>query len=199
MSKFDIDKLEQNAKAIEREVRWFPLEGRRFGEHSPMPLKIKISSGGEEWARCWNKGAQAYAKDLSPSERRRFGENAANPLTMDAEALLRANRAAIRGSGMLAAVALVGPVVDDPSKPLSPEYHDVFGASLPSEVVAKYKRRSDGMSSYPLQSDPPEDWIASDDQIHRLLAYPDFVNQVANFRRILVDEGAEGEAEALGN
>ncbi len=197
---FNIEEIEQAAKAVDREERWFALEGRRFGEHSPMPLKVKVHSGGEAWTRSWTKGAQDYAKSLSPSERRRFAENSANPLTMDADALVKANRAAIRGSGMLVAVALVGPVVGDVDEKLDPVVAKSYGFDkLPASVRALYERMADGTWAIPLQAEPPQEFVASDEQVHRLLAFPDFVNQVANCRRILVDESLESEEEALGN
>jgi len=197
---FDLEKVEAQADQVDVDERWFPLEGRRFGDTASLPLKVKVASGGEAWQRGWTKGAQAYAKGLSPSERRRFNENATNPLTIDAPALPRANRAAIRESGALLAVALVGPIIDDPDGPLPPDVAEAYGMkSLPKEIRELYRLMTDGRWMIPVQVDPPEAFVASAEQIDRLLKYPDFVNQVGNCRRLLVEEGAEGLEEELGN
>lgn len=196
----NLDVVESGAKKVDTEERWFALEGRRFGQYAEMPLKVKVRSGGEAWSRAWTRGAQDYSKDLSPGARRRFAESSANPLTMEADALVKANRSAIRGSGALLAVAACGPVVDDPSKPLSPKLAKIYGSeTLSASAQAAYQRRPDGLYEIPVSSDPPEEFVATDDQVFRLLAFPDFVNQVANARRMLVEESAEVLEEELGN
>lgn len=197
---FDVSKIDQQAGQVDADLRWFALEGRRFGDTAPLPLKVQVTSGGDDWQRGWTKGAQSYARKLGPGERRRFNENSANPLTIDAAALPVANRAAIRESGALKKVALVGPVVDDLDAPLDSEEARAYGFHrLPEAVKAHYRQRVDGKWQIPIQAEPPGEFLATPEQVDQLLKHSDFVTQVGNARRLLVEEGAEALEEELGN
>lgn len=197
---FDVEELERRADALQEEQRWFELEGRVFGDTSPRPLKVLVTSGGDAWSRGWTRGCQEYARRLSPAARRRFHENAQSPLTIDSDALPQATRSAIRESGALLKVAFVGPILQSLEAPLGKDLAAAYGIDkLPADVAALYVRQPDGTYKIPAQTAPPAIWTATSDQVFRLLKYPDFVNQVANARRLLVDEELEDEEDALGN
>lgn len=199
---FKVDSIEKRAEDAQREVRWFPCTGKVFGDQSPTPLKMQVRAGGEKWNRAWTAGMQEYAKGLPSGKRRRFNQNAQNPMTIDAEALVAANRAAIRESGVLVAVAACGPIVEFLDQPLPPDVGKAYAFSdgvLPEALRALYRRRADGWYEIPVQTAPPEVLLLDAGDVDRLLKFPDFVNQVAEFRRQLVDEDAEGEEEELGN
>lgn len=196
---FDVDKTLAHAESVERDTRWYPLEGRYFGELSPTPLKVLVTGGGEAWGRAWTEGAQSYAKRLSPSARKAFNKNATNPLTINPDALPPANRRAIEKSGALLRVALLGPELKDPDN-LPQEVQDAYGMKkLPPAVRRLYVLGSDGYWRIPLQADPPAEFVATDEQVHRLMANNMFVNQVAEARRLLLEEGEESEESERGN
>jgi hypothetical protein len=197
---FNLDQVERQSAEVDQDERWFVLEGRRFGDTSPMPLKVKVRSGGDKWQRGWTKGAQAYAKDLSPSARREFDRGSGNPLTINPDALPRANRAALRESGALLAVAVVGPELDDLDHPMTAAQEKIYGfKKLPASIRPHYLKRTDGKWAIPVQAEPPAEFRASDEQVSHLHKYPEFVNGVGRARQLLVEEGKESLEDELGN
>lgn len=197
---FDVEAIERQARAVDDDVRWFALEGRQFGETSPIPLKVKVATGGDAWGRGWTKGMQDFARGLSPKKKKAFNVSATNPLLIDTAALEKANRKAIAESGALLMVAMVGHPLEDPNAPLPTHLQALYGGEkLPAEVREAYRLRDDGMWEIPLQAEPPAALIAAPEQVQRLMAFREFVNQVGGARRELVEDAAEDEETELGN
>ena len=202
---FRSEAVEAAANLVDRDVDWRMCEGRKFGLESGYALRIKIGTGGTAWNRGFVKGCQVYARKLSGSKQRQFAKNCTNPATMDSDALVIANRSAIRVSGILKEVAYAGPTFENEEKfrawvagqlPLV-----VSGESEepPKDPDSYFRQSADGSWSIPLSVDPPEEYEADEAQIFKLLAYDEFLLQVGVQRRILEEEGAQSEDDELGN
>lgn len=202
---FQLGAVQEAQSVVDRDVGWFALEGRAFGDTSPYPLKVKVGTATDSWSRFWQEGCDDYNKTLkSHKKKQEFAKQAQNPLLMPPKVLAMANRSAIENSGALHKVAWCGPAF--------PSFDDVeawFRGEL--EVLANsepvpapegfspsdFKHQPDGTYMLPESSDPPPDWVASADQVERLIAMNSFVNQVGNCRRLLEEEGAQEDAEEL--
>lgn len=196
------DRIEANAEAVSRDEGWFALKSLAFGPQSPTPLKVKVANNNSAWRRGWTMGCQSYAKDLTAAGRRRFSENCQNPMTIDSDALPKANRAAIRESGALLEVAVIGPILDDLDAPLPRDIqktYEIESEMLPESLKKLYVRRPDGRYAIPLSTEPPAEWLCTDDQVYRLLKFDDFVNDIGEAHRLLVEEGSRALEDDIQN
>lgn len=206
MSQFRFDQVAAAKKTIASDQAWMALEGRAYGTESGYPLKVLVTTAPEKWAAGWNSGNQKYAAKLNPAGKRRFAEQCQNMATMPREAFMRATRNAIAESECLLGVAWVGPIFETEEEldawisgdlKISSGDEDV---NPPKGIREAFTLDKDfGTWSVPITHDPPEDWMATPDQIERLLAFDDFCIQVGGCRRILEEEGQDPEDDSAKN
>lgn len=197
---FPLGTVQGNAQKALMDVWWFLFEGKAFGDQSNCPLKVRLSTGAEDWSKKWTDGSSEYARRLPPGERKRFVQSAQAAITTDSAAITYASRYAIRETGIIKGVSPVFPLVQDVEKELLLADQKVFGwKTLPAELAALYRQRSDGRWGLPIQVAPPEIYLATPDAINKLLAFEDFISQVAAHRMTLSQERVEIEEEELEN
>lgn len=204
MSNFRVDVVRDAKSVVDKATTWASLEGRAFGPESPYPLKIFIGTGGDAWTEAWQEGCQEYAENLSARKRKKFAEQCQNPATMPHEALALSNRKAIERSRCLKKVAWRGPEFsskEDLERWISGEFEYLLKGEpvdVPDGIRDLYEL--DGkIWRVPVLAEPPALWVGTKEQVRELMAMDIFNVQVGNARRGLEEDGAEGEADDLGN
>lgn len=199
----DVDAFKARQSMVDEATRWFAFEGPVLGEQSPTPLAVKLFSGGKKWGAGWTKGMQSYVASLPAGQRRKFNEkDAKSYLTLPPDCLEMANRAAIRHSGAVLAVKLVGPVLSDPAADLPADVVRAYKfrfQRLPEDLAAMYRLKDDGTYAIPLQTEPHPLFRASAEQILVLMGLREFVNDIGTFHVQLTSEETENEEGDLAN
>lgn len=207
MSQFRIDLVRKAQETVDDDKAWIALEGRKFGPESNYPLKIYITTQGEQWDTAWQEGCEKYAEGMSSRKRRKFAQQCTNPATMPRKALSTANRNAIKKSGCLMHVSWIGPTWGDreeldawaSGKRELLIVGDDKAIEPPKDAAEVYELNEAGRWVYPISSDTPEAWHADDKQIDYFFSVDAFNLQVGNFRREFEEEGSDDEARDLGN
>jgi len=203
-SLINVEAIKARQQELDDSERWFAFDGPVLGELSPTPFKVKIYAGGKRWGDGWTKGMQDYVRGLPGNQKRRFQqEHSRTHVTLPPGCLELANRAAIRASEAVRAVALVGPPLESLEGPLPDAIATTYGlpqgSSFPEDVLRAYVLGDDGTYRIPLQATPPEMFLASPEQVLAFMGLREFVNDVGAFHAQLMEGETEQEAPALKN
>ena len=201
MSSFRVETVLATKESVDQETTWTALEGRVFGLEGHYPLKIFIGTGGDKWQPAWQSGCQKYAKRLKTRKRKaEFAEECMNPAIMPQAALSMANRRGIERSGCLKKVSWRGPEfksesdLDDWISGKSEYLIDEDPCDVPDDIRRLYVF-DDGIWRVQVTTEPPEEWLATAEQIGQLLEVDVFNDQVGGARRVLEEDGGDLEDE----
>lgn len=201
-SNFRFDRVLAAKDGVDQDRTWTGLEGRIFGAEGPYPLKIYVGTGSEHWTTGWQEGADQFSRRLkSRKKKQRFAEQCMNPAIMPQEALAMANKKGIERSGCLLKVAWRGPEFKSESDLktwVSGESEYLLGdepCAVPKDVLKLYVLE-DKVWRVPISTEPPAEWLATKEQIKSLMEEDLFNVQVGNARRVLEEDGSDGEDES---